>query len=233
MYYAQEVLGLQARAAHQRAVELDPAVVQLASKWFGFQASANVRVHTMCGLEYMRTCGRRFGVVLLDIESGADDMEAPPRSFISPEALQLTKACLVPTGVFVINIVIEREHLNWPAALDAPQLYLNVFHPEYNNLFMMGMIEAAGLGWEGRNLQARLTALYIHQHRQGSAQAASFAATKRQQATTNLDGGYDYIKLARMAYYVNKDAYLDALHQHITELEGGLEQASPQPVPAT
>ncbi|WVM91609.1 hypothetical protein ULG90_16635 [Halopseudomonas pachastrellae] len=31
--------------------------------------------------------------------------------------------------------------------------------PEYDNLFMMGMIEAAGLGWEGRNLQARLTAL--------------------------------------------------------------------------
>ena len=128
---------------------------------------------------------------------------------------------------------IKREHLNWPAALDAPQLYLNVFHPEYDNLFMMGMIEAAGLGWEGRNLQARLTALYIHQHRQGSAQAASFAATKRQQASTNLDGGYDYIKLARMAYYVNKDAYLDALHQHITELEAGLEQAAPQPVPAT
>ena len=99
------------------AVELDPAVVQLASKWFGFQASANVRVHTMCGLEYMRTCGRRFGVVLLDIESGADDMEAPPRSFISPEALQLTKACLVPTGVFVINIVIEREHLKLYNAL--------------------------------------------------------------------------------------------------------------------
>lgn len=140
---------------------------------------------------------------------------------------------LLATGYQLDYPFIEREHLNWPAALDAPQLYLNVFHPEYNNLFMMGMIEAAGLGWEGRNLQARLTALYIHQHRQGSAQAASFAATKRQQATTNLDGGYDYIKLARMAYYVNKDAYLEALHQHIAELEAGLEQAAPQPVPAT
>lgn len=140
---------------------------------------------------------------------------------------------LLATGYQLDYPFIKREHLNWPAALDAPQLYLNVFHPEYDNLFMMGMIEAAGLGWEGRNLQARLTALYIHRHRQGSAQAASFAATKRQKATTNLDGGYDYIKLARMAYYVNKDAYLDALHQHITELEAGLEQAAPQPVPAT
>lgn len=140
---------------------------------------------------------------------------------------------LLATGYQLDYPFIEREHLNWPAALDAPQLYLNVFHPEYDNLFMMGMIEAAGLGWEGRNLQARLTALYIHQYRQGSAQAARFAATKRQKATTNLDGGYDYIKLARMAYYVNKDAYLQALNQHIAELEASLEQVTPQPVPAT
>lgn len=140
---------------------------------------------------------------------------------------------LLATGYQLDYPFIDREHLNWPATLDAPQLYLNVFHPEYNNLFMMGMIEAAGLGWEGRNLQARLAALYIHQHRQGSSQAANFAATKRQKATTNLDGGYDYIKLARMAYYVNKDAYLEALHQHIAELEAGLEQVAPQPVPAT
>ncbi|UJJ33073.1 flavin-containing monooxygenase [Halopseudomonas maritima] len=140
---------------------------------------------------------------------------------------------LLATGYQLDYPFIQREHLNWPTGVDAPQLYLNVFHPEYDNLFMMGMIEAAGLGWEGRNLQARLTALYIQQHRQGSAQAASFAATKRQQASSNLDGGYDYIKLARMAYYVNKDAYLQALHQHIAELEAGLDQAAPQTVPAT
>ena len=46
---------------------------------------------------------------------------------------------------------------------------------------------------------------------------------KRQRASTQLDGGYQYIKLARMAYYVNKEAYLQALQSHIEELQ------SPQP----
>lgn len=137
---------------------------------------------------------------------------------------------LMATGYQLDYPFINRQHLNWPAQVDAPQLYLNVFHPQHNSLFMMGMIEAAGLGWEGRNLQARLAALYIHQHRQGTAAAQQFADTKRQKATTNFDGGYDYINLARMAYYVNKDAYLKALNQHITELEAGLQQGAPQPV---
>ncbi|HEC52869.1 hypothetical protein LCGC14_0091310 [marine sediment metagenome] len=140
---------------------------------------------------------------------------------------------LMATGYQLDYPFIAREHLNWPAELDAPQLYLNVFHPQHDNLFMMGMIEAAGLGWEGRNLQARLAALYIHQRQQCNAAALQFAETKRQKATTNLDGGYNYIKLARMAYYVNKDAYLKALHQHIGELEAGLQQSAPQPVAAT
>ncbi|MEH6686751.1 MAG: NAD(P)-binding domain-containing protein [Halopseudomonas sabulinigri] len=140
---------------------------------------------------------------------------------------------LMATGYQLDYPFIAREHLNWPAELDAPQLYLNVFHPQHDNLFMMGMIEAAGLGWEGRNLQARLAALYIHQRQQCSATALQFAETKRQKATTNLDGGYNYIKLARMAYYVNKDAYLKALHQHIGELEAGLQQSAPLPVAAT
>tara|TARA_R110000764_G_scaffold29470_1_gene68998 strand:+ start:20672 stop:22000 length:1329 start_codon:yes stop_codon:yes gene_type:complete len=140
---------------------------------------------------------------------------------------------LMATGYQLDYPFIAREHLNWPAELDAPQLYLNVFHPQHDNLFMMGMIEAAGLGWEGRNLQARLAALYIHQRQQCSAAALQFAETKRQKAATNLDGGYNYIKLARMAYYVNKDAYLKALHQHIGELEAGLQQSAPLPVAAT
>src|SRR5690606_32706109 len=81
---------------------------------------------------------------------------------------------LLATGYQLHYPFIAREHLNWPAERDAPQLYMNVFHPRYDNLFMMGMIEATGLGWEGRNQQARLVALYIHQQRSGTGSAAAF-----------------------------------------------------------
>lgn len=139
---------------------------------------------------------------------------------------------LMATGYQLDYPFIAREQLNWPAGLDAPQLYMNVFHPEHHNLFMMGMIEAAGLGWEGRNQQARLVALYIRQQLAGSAAAERFNAVKRERAGINLDGGYNYIKLARMAYYVNKQAYLNTLAQHIGELEQQLPAEQPQPVNA-
>ena len=100
---------------------------------------------------------------------------------------------------------IDSSLLNWHD--DAPRLYLNVFHPHYDNLFMMGMIEAAGLGWEGRNEQAELVALYLKRRAEGAATAARLEATKRERAGETLDGGYRYLKLSRMAYYVHKDSY--------------------------
>jgi cation diffusion facilitator CzcD-associated flavoprotein CzcO len=134
---------------------------------------------------------------------------------------------LMATGYLLDYPFIDRSHLNWPIGEHAPQLYLNVFHPHYNNLFMMGMIEAAGLGWEGRNQQARLVALFIREQQRGSAAGNAFKEVKQEQAGASLDGGYAYIKLARMAYYVNKDAYLQALKTHIDKLE-----ASTPAVPA-
>ena len=136
---------------------------------------------------------------------------------------------LLATGYELDYPFIAREHLNWPAERDAPQLYMNIFHPRHNHLFMMGMIEATGLGWEGRNQQARLVALYIRQQQAGSAAAAAFDRIRQEQAAARLDGGYQYIKLARMAYYVNKDVYLATLRQHIDALE---RELSPEPAPA-
>ncbi|SDU32539.1 flavin-containing monooxygenase [Halopseudomonas salegens] len=139
---------------------------------------------------------------------------------------------LMATGYQLDYPFIQRQHLNWPSEQDAPQLYMNVFHPEHHNLFMLGMIEASGLGWEGRNQQARLVALYIQHQLAKSAAASSFNHLKRERASQAIDGGYDYIKLARMAYYVNKDAYLATLKHHIDELEQALPNEQAQPVSA-
>lgn len=128
---------------------------------------------------------------------------------------------LMATGYLLDYPFIDRKHLNWPKNEDAPRLYLNMMHPDYDNLFLMGMIEATGLGWEGRNQQARLAALFIREQQKGSAAAGALRQKKKTHAGERLDGGYNYIKLARMAYYVNKDAYLDSLASHIADLEPG------------
>ncbi|TIH08575.1 flavin-containing monooxygenase [Pseudomonas leptonychotis] len=126
------------------------------------------------------------------------------------------------TGYKLDYPFIDRSHLNWPSNAGAPQLYLNVFHPEYDDLFMLGMVEASGLGWQGRDEQAELVALYIKSLQAGTAAAKELQKIKRERASTRLDGGYRYLQLERMAYYVHKDSYRQSIAQHSTALRDGL-----------
>ena len=130
------------------------------------------------------------------------------------------------TGYRLNYPFIAREELNWPTEAGAPQLYLNVFHPEHDDIFMLGMIEASGLGWQGRDEQAELVALYLRQLRDDRASAHAFQALKRQKADQRLDGGYAYLKLERMAYYVHKDSYRHAIARHSAALRRDLKPAT-------
>lgn len=127
---------------------------------------------------------------------------------------------LLATGYKLHYPFIDPKHLNWHGY--APRLYLNAFHPEYDNLFLMGMVEAAGLGWEGRNEQAELVALYIRQLSFGADSARRFRDIKREKAPVRADGGMNYLQLERMAYYVHKDTYLKALRGHAADLRRDL-----------
>lgn len=127
---------------------------------------------------------------------------------------------LMATGYSLHYPFIERELLNWQGA--SPRLYLNCMHPQRDNLFMMGMVEATGLGWQGRDEQAEMVALYIRQLQDGKSSAARLRQRKASHYGDASNGGYNYLKLDRMAYYVNKDEYRDAVKKNIAELRADL-----------
>lgn len=113
---------------------------------------------------------------------------------------------LLATGYRLDYPFVDRDALNWTGM--APHLYLNVFPPSFNGLFMMGMIEASGIGWQGRYEQAELIASYLAAH---PGQQAAFRARVGGEPWPDLTGGYHYLGLERMSYYVNKDAYRRAV----------------------
>lgn len=120
---------------------------------------------------------------------------------------------LLATGYTLDYPFVDRAALNWTGL--APKLYLNIFPPSFNGLYVMGMIEASGIGWQGRYEQAELIATYL------TADAAAQAAFRRRVADEpwpDLTGGYRYLGLARMSYYVNKDAYRGAVRKARTSL---------------
>lgn len=122
---------------------------------------------------------------------------------------------LLATGYKLHYPFIDRQELNWKGA--APHLYLNCFHPERDDLFIMGMVEAAGLGWQGRYEQAELVARYIAACDDESSAADSIRQLKRE-PFPDMRGGWPYLSLDRMAYYVHKDTYRNTVRRHIRQL---------------
>jgi cation diffusion facilitator CzcD-associated flavoprotein CzcO len=114
---------------------------------------------------------------------------------------------VLATGYQLDYPMVDRAELDWAGM--APRLYLNVFPSSFAGLFVMGMIEASGIGWQGRYEQAELIAAYL------TADAEHAAAFRRRAAGPwpDLTGGYRYLELERMSYYVNKDAYRRAVRR--------------------
>ncbi len=124
---------------------------------------------------------------------------------------------LTATGYHIKFSYINHELLNWKGA--CPDLHLNAFHPEYDNLFVLGMIEATGIGWQGRYDQCELIAKYIKQ-KDSSNPSSGFQKFEKERRANNTDlsNGMKYIKLDRMAYYVHKETYMEKVCSGIKEL---------------
>jgi hypothetical protein len=124
---------------------------------------------------------------------------------------------VLATGYKLHYPFVDPRHLNWRGF--APRLYLNTFHPHRDDLFMLGMVEASGLGWEGRNEQAELVARYLRARADRRPAAEALRRLIRGSADERIDGGFRYLPLERMAYYVSKDQFRARVRRHIDELE--------------
>ncbi|RZL64976.1 MAG: NAD(P)/FAD-dependent oxidoreductase [Variovorax sp.] len=117
---------------------------------------------------------------------------------------------LAATGYTLHYPFIDRAHLNWQGM--APRLHLNIFSPRFQRLAVLGMIEASGIGWQGRYEQADLVARYFKALEDGAPAARDFQTAIAGPAP-DLSGGFKYLQLERMAYYVHKDTYRAAVRK--------------------
>lgn len=123
---------------------------------------------------------------------------------------------VLATGYRLHYPFLDPMLLRWsPPA--APDLYLNIVNPDQPDLFVLGMIEASGIGWQGRFEQAELVAAYLRAKSDDPAAAAEFDQRARG-PKPDVTGGYHYLGIERMAYYVNKDAYRAAVRREIEAL---------------
>jgi cation diffusion facilitator CzcD-associated flavoprotein CzcO len=123
---------------------------------------------------------------------------------------------VLATGYHLHYPFLDPKLLRWKGRGSAPDLYLNIFTQADPDLFVLGMIEASGIGWQGRYEQAELVASYLRARRD-KPEAARALEARVAGPRPDLSGGYHYLGLERMSYYVNKDAYRSAVR---AEIEG-------------
>lgn len=123
---------------------------------------------------------------------------------------------LCATGYRLHYPFIDRALLDWEGM--APRLYLNILSRRFDNLAVLGMIEASGIGWQGRFEQADLVARFFKAQAEGSPRANALRAAKAG-PPPDLSGGFRYLKLERMAYYVHKDTYRAAVRAAAAALD--------------
>ncbi|MFM8520151.1 MAG: flavin-containing monooxygenase [Solirubrobacterales bacterium] len=125
---------------------------------------------------------------------------------------------MLATGYRLDYPFLDREHLSWNGT-PGPDLYLNIFTPRNRNLFVLGMIEATGLGWQGRYDQSELVAEFIRAGREAP-RLADQMWDRINGPSPDLFGGYNYLQLDRIPFYVNKDAYRREIRRHLAALDG-------------
>jgi len=120
-------------------------------------------------------------LVLLHLGQGDVSVRKPVRSFDGDAVVfedgvrDEVDIVVFATGYKItFPFLDDLSPLNWQPQFGAPRLYMNVFPPDDNGLFVAGLLEGAGVGWPGRALQTDLIATYLKAKRAKAAAAEAF-----------------------------------------------------------
>jgi cation diffusion facilitator CzcD-associated flavoprotein CzcO len=103
---------------------------------------------------------------------------------------------------------------------ERPSFYLHLFHPAWDDLFIVGMIQPDSGVWRLMDLQAKAVARYIAAMRSGGTGLEQVRSMKRGPAP-DLGGGIRYVASDRHRLEVEHSSYARRLRKVIRTLEAG------------
>lgn len=127
------------------------------------------------------------------------------------------------TGFKISFPFIDQQHLNVQDG--RPNLYLNVFHPTDDHLFVAGLIQPDSGQWGLVDLQAKLIAQVLRLEADDPAAFARFRELKRE-PKNDLSSGIRYLMSSRHLLEVEHHSYRRRLQKMIGRFEGILKRAA-------
>ncbi len=121
------------------------------------------------------------------------------------------------TGFKISFPFVDAQHLNMQDG--RPNLYLNVFHPTDDTLFVVGLIQPDSGQWGLVDLQAKLIARVLQMEADHPAAFARFRQQKRRPGP-DLSAGIRYIHSSRHLLEVEHHSYRRRLERMISQFDG-------------
>lgn len=125
------------------AVEVDPASLAAATRYFGFDAT-RVRVHLADARTHLKQCGRGYDVIVVDLFHG----DGTPEYLVTREFFSDLKRCLGAGGVAVFNTFADLEHpiayAHLLATLRSELPHLVLYRPDWPGLAHVNSFIVAG-----------------------------------------------------------------------------------------
>lgn len=88
-------------------VEIDPAIVEVAKKYYELCEDENLTVVVDDGLRFLKSSDQKFKSILFDVDSkdSSVGISCPPPDFLDLEIMGAVKKLLTKNGVFILNLV--------------------------------------------------------------------------------------------------------------------------------
>jgi cation diffusion facilitator CzcD-associated flavoprotein CzcO len=115
---------------------------------------------------------------------------------------------------------IDSRHLNWRGAI--PEFHLHIFHPDYDNLFLIGFFQTSTGNWQIMDHQSRLMSRYLLAARTDPQQVAWLRKDKQAPVFgAMLNGGIAFYDSARHQLQVDHFSYREMLQKMAARLAVG------------
>lgn len=98
------------------AVDIDPEMLEVATKYFGLNVDDQMKIDITDGLQFLSTNatkGIKYDAVLFDVDNKDTGMgmSCPPKDFLSEQTLANVVNNLKPKGLFILNVVLRNTSL--------------------------------------------------------------------------------------------------------------------------
>ncbi|MFP2924710.1 flavin-containing monooxygenase [Pyxidicoccus sp. 3LG] len=123
------------------------------------------------------------------------------------------------TGYLPSYPFIDRKHLNWAEGENRPTLFMHIFPPQSDNLFVVGMVRPVGSHWDVYEYQGRLIAAYLRARQQAPDKARRVDDLRRRGGPqSDFRAGIRFYNSADYPLVVEKQEYVNHVKGHIRKL---------------